>query len=199
MRILWIIVIMLAILTGTFPFVFYLLHIEFGIISLKDKTVLSNLFWKIGFHIHIIFAATALLIGWLQFGVTFRSKHTRLHKAIGKLYIISALTSSIAGFCISFYTTGGFIPFLGFILLDAIWLYTTLMGYVGIKNRRVESHRKMMIYSYAACLAGVTLRLWLPFLVKIVDNYYTAYSIVAWLSWVPNLIFASIIVNRSNN
>jgi uncharacterized membrane protein len=198
MRILWIMVIILAIFTGVFPFLFYLLHIEFGIIALKDKTVLDNLFWKIGFHTHIIFAAIALLIGWLQFGATFRSKYITLHKAIGKVYIISALTSSVAGFCISFFATGGFVSFLGFILLDTIWLYTTLMAYVSIKYKRIEGHKKMMIYSYAACLAGVTLRLWLPFLVKIIGNYYTAYSIVAWLSWVPNLIVASIIINRSS-
>jgi hypothetical protein len=53
-----------------------------------------------------------------------------------------------------------------------------------------------MIYSYAACLAAVTLRLWLPVLSMTFQHFVTAYTIVAWLCWVPNIIVASIIASR---
>lgn len=51
-----------------------------------------------------------------------------------------------------------------------------------------------MIYSYAACFAAVTLRIWLPVLIVIIGHYGTAYLMVAWLSWIPNLLVAHFII-----
>jgi hypothetical protein len=53
-----------------------------------------------------------------------------------------------------------------------------------------------MIYSYAACFAAVTLRVWLPFLTLIFGEFVLAYKIVAWLCWVPNMIFAHLWVRK---
>ncbi len=52
----------------------------------------------------------------------------------------------------------------------------------------------MMIYSYAACFAAVTLRLWLPMLTALFHDFKTAYRIVAWLCWLPNLAVARYIL-----
>ncbi len=73
---------------------------------------------------------------------------------------------------------------------------TTLIAYLKIKNRRVEQHRRLMIYSYAACFAAVTLRIWLPLLIMIYGDFKTAYSIVAWLCWVPSIFVAVLLVKR---
>lgn len=54
-------------------------------------------------------------------------------------------------------------------------------------------HQKMMIYSYAACFAGVTLRVWLPLLTLIFGDFVKAYILVAWLCWIPNLMVAYLI------
>lgn len=174
----------------------YFLDINFGIISTKDASLLTNYFWKFSFHTHIIFGGIALSIGWTQFSKTFQIKKKNVHRTIGKVYIISALISAIASIFISFYATGGIIPFLGFILLGIIWFYSTFMGYFYIKSEEIELHQKMMIYSYACCFSGVTLRIWLPILLVFIDKFNTAYSIVAWLSWIPNVIIAYIINNK---
>ena len=55
-----------------------------------------------------------------------------------------------------------------------------------------------MVYSYAVCFSAVTLRIWLPILIAITGEFESAYLIVGWLSWVPNLIVAYFIVNRKN-
>ena len=47
-----------------------------------------------------------------------------------------------------------------------------------------------MVYSYAACFAAVTLRIWMPLLVLAFGEFLPAYRVVAWLCWVPNLAFA---------
>jgi hypothetical protein len=119
-----------------------------------------------------------------------------LHKQVGKFYLIAVFLSSIAGIYIGFYATGGIISSLGFISLGIIWFYTTLMAYLHIRNKRIEQHQKMMIYSYAACFAAVTLRIWLPILIMIFGDFNKAYVIVAWLCWVPNLLLAKLITSR---
>src|SRR5690606_7833263 len=106
------------------------------------------------------------------------------------------LFSSIAGILIAFFATGGFVSSLGFFCLGMIWLYTTIMAYLSIKKGQVESHQKMMIYSYAVCFSAVTLRIWLPLLIITFGDFITAYMIVAWLCWVPNLLVAYLITRR---
>jgi dolichyl-phosphate-mannose--protein O-mannosyl transferase len=54
----------------------------------------------------------------------------------------------------------------------------------------------MMIYSYAACFAAVTLRIWLPLLIMIFGDFIIAYTIVAWMCWIPNLIVARLITRK---
>ena len=117
-----------------------------------------------------------------------------LHRKIGKVYVVSVLLSGLAGVYIGFFATGGIVASLGFICLGLTWLYTTLQAYRFIRNRNTESHRKMMIYSYAACFAAVTLRLWLPMLTALFHDFKTAYRIVAWLCWLPNLAVARYIL-----
>lgn len=186
----------LAIVIGLYPGLYFLLDRKFGLLSSKSVELLTNTFWNIGFYTHILSGGLALFIGWTQFSSKIRDNHLTSHRRIGKLYVISVILSSTAGIGIGFFATGGILSSLGFICLGVIWFGTTMMAYVNIKNRQIEKHQKMMIYSYAACFAAVTLRIWLPLLVTIFGNFITAYTIVAWLCWVPNLFIANLITKR---
>jgi hypothetical protein len=53
-----------------------------------------------------------------------------------------------------------------------------------------------MVRNVAVTLAAVTLRLWLPVLLGMHVPFDTAYPIVAWLCWVPNLLVAETIIRR---
>ena len=53
-----------------------------------------------------------------------------------------------------------------------------------------------MIYSYALSFSAVTLRIWLPLLISQFNDFIIAYQIVAWLSWIPNLIVAHLMANK---
>ena len=53
-----------------------------------------------------------------------------------------------------------------------------------------------MIRTNALTFAAVTLRLWLPAFIASGADYIEAYTAVAWLSWVPNLLVAEWIVHR---
>lgn len=189
-KILRVLLIVCSVIIGLYPAIYFLIDRKFGLLRSKSATLLANTFWNAGFYTHIIPGGLALLIGWTQFSSKFRNKNLALHMTIGKIYVIAVLLSAVAGIGIGFFATGGFLSSLGFICLGVIWFYTTLMAYINIRNKRVEQHQKMMIYSYAACFAAVTLRIWLPLLVMGIGNFTIAYTIVAWLCWVPNLFVA---------
>lgn len=193
---LWILVSTLSITIGLYPAIYFLIDREFGLLNSKSSELLSNPLWNIAFYIHILLGGFALLIGWTQFNSKFRNGNLKQHRIIGKLYIISVFLSSTAGIYIAFFATGGFISSLGFFCLGVIWFYTTLMAYIYIRNKQIKQHQKMMVYSYAACFAAVTLRIWLPLLIIIFGNFITAYIIVAWLCWIPNLMVAHLITKR---
>jgi uncharacterized membrane protein len=192
----WILMVIFAILIGLYPSIYFFIDRKFGLLSFKSEELLKNAFWNLGFYIHIIFGGFALLVGWRQFGRKFRNRHLNLHKQLGKTYIIAVLLSSIAGICISFVATGGVVSSLGFFCLGVIWFYTTLIAYLAIRKGQIETHQKMMVYSYAVCFSAVTLRIWLPLLVMSFGNFITAYIIVAWLCWIPNIFVANLIARR---
>ncbi len=186
-----------AILIGLYPAIYFIIDRNFGLLNSKPKELLSSIFWNVGFYTHIIAGGLALLIGWMQFNTRLRNKNLQLHRQVGKVYVVAVLLSAPAGFYIAFFATGGLVASTGFICLAVIWFYTTYRAYASIKNKQVVQHQKMMIYSYAACFAAVTLRIWLPLLSAMLGNFTKAYLIVAWLSWVPNLIVANRIIKRT--
>ena len=198
----YIIVALLCILIGLYPLLYLLLDQKFivenkiGLLSMKPTELLDNILWNIAFYGHIIFGGIALLIGWLQFSKKLRLKNLKLHRIVGKSYVICVLLSGLCGIYIAFFATGGLMSTLGFLSLDLIWLTTTVMAFRTVKNGDIISHKKLMIYSYAACFAAVTLRIWLPLLVIAFKGFTEAYRIVAWLCWIPNILVAYII-NRN--
>ena len=191
-----IIIAALAIIVGLYPIIYFITERTFGLLGSKSGELLANALWNTAFYTHIILGGTALLIGWLQFSTKLRLRNLSIHRNIGKVYIVTVLASSLASIGLGFFATGGFIPAAGFICLGIVWFTTTLVAYLKIRNMQVEQHRRLMIYSYAACFAAVTLRIWLPLLIMMFGDFIIAYSIVAWLCWVPNLLVANIIVRK---
>jgi len=186
----WILIVCLAILVSLVPLNYLHPDTTSGFLELKEDAVLKNTVWCTNFYLHITSGSIALLVGWVQFSKNMRKNHLLWHRAIGKLYVVCALICGFTGIFVGFYAYGGIIAQAGFVSVGVIYFYTTLMAFIYIKNKNIAGHQTMMIYSYAACLAAVTLRLYGPLLTVGLGDYTTAYRIVAWLSWVPNLLIA---------
>lgn len=186
----------LAIIIGLYPLIYFIFDRKFGLLASKSDQILNNIFWNTGFYTHIICGGIALLIGWTQFNEKLRIQNRILHRRIGIIYVISVLLSSLSGIYIGFFATGGIVAAAGFISLGVVWFATTLTSFLSIKKGNILQHQKLMIYSYAACFAAVTLRIWLPILVILFKDFIFAYTIVAWLCWIPNLILAYFLVSR---
>jgi hypothetical protein len=58
-----------------------------------------------------------------------------------------------------------------------------------------------MMRSYAMTAAAITLRLYLPILSMTGIPFATSYRLVAWIRWIPNLLFAEWLLRtgRSSN
>ncbi|PWK77353.1 putative membrane protein [Mucilaginibacter oryzae] len=195
-KILWGLFAVLSTLIGLYPVKYLITRGKTGILKTKPDWLLDSEIWKSLFYTHIILGGLALLIGWVQFSTMLRRNNPSVHQLIGKVYVLSVLLSAVSGFYIALFADGGLWTSLGFSCLAAIWFYTTLTAYLAARNKQFLKHRNRMIYSYAACFAAVTLRIWLPLLIIVTGNFSTSYKIVAWLSWIPNLLLAYLIIKR---
>lgn len=198
-KILFILFAVLCLLIGLYPFVIYsILQQIFNLLPLKKEVIQNSPVWEIGFNTHIYLGGLALLTGWSQFVTKWQVRKLNIHRQIGKLYVFCALASSLTGVGIGIFATGGIVAALGFCCLGIIWFYSTFMAYSSVRNGNIEKHKLWMIYSYAACFAAVTLRIWLPILTMVFGDFLTAYRVVAWLCWIPNILVAVFIVKKNS-
>lgn len=179
---------------GLYPIIYFVIDMRAGFLGSKGQ-LLANMVWYASFYTHIGLGGLALLIGWVQFSPKFRANNLKLHRQIGKVYVVAVLLSALTGIYIGFYANGGVISATGFVSLGIIWFITTAKAYTTAKAGDIAAHQKMMIYSYAVCFAAVTLRLWLPILIPFL-GFPTAYITVSWLCWVPNLLVAHGLIRK---
>lgn len=196
---LWLITILLALLVGAISFSYILEGINTGYLERKSNAVLKSNLWWCFLYAHIISGGIAIVIGWTQFSPKIRIKYASWHRNLGKIYILASLICSFSGLYIGFFATGGWLPASGFISLSIIFFYTTLKGFLSVKDRLFVAHKNFMTYSYSLCLAAVTLRVYIPLAHVFEFEYILAYSIIAWLSWIPNLTIAWFINNNTKN
>lgn len=164
---------------------------------LYDKgDLLDSFVYMSGFYGHVIFGLLALLSGPMQFLPGFRLRRLKLHRNLGKIYVIACLLSGICGLYIAQYASTGMIAGLGFSFLALGWLLTTAMAYSSIRRSNVDAHRIWMIRSYALTFAAVTLRLYLGPSTALGIPFDLAYPIISWMCWVPNIIIAELVFVR---
>ena len=195
-KVFWIIFAGLCIVFSTYPISYFLADQPIRLLLSKSAELLANRLYMLCFYLHISFGGIALLIGWLQFSKKLRRKNLKLHRLIGKIYISAVLISGIPGFYIALFASGGLSPQLGFSIGAVLWVVITTLGLTSIKKGQVEAHKQWMMYSYAGTFGAVTLRLWLPVLIAIFGGFTPAYQVVAWLSWLPNLLIVYFVLQR---
>ena len=155
-------------------------------------------------YAHIAFASIALLVGPAQFATALRTRFNRLHRTLGRIYLVSVLLGAVAGFVLSFVNEAGFVGFFGFGGLAVLWAFTAVKAYRSVRARDFRSHQAWMIRNFALTYAAVMLRIWTGVLVAVhlslgfdgAVAFANAYAAVPFLAWLPNIVVAEIMIAR---
>ncbi|MGW1763145.1 DUF2306 domain-containing protein [Streptomyces sp. NPDC002073] len=162
---------------------------------------------QIVFYVHVVTGSLALLLGPFQFSTALRRRSLATHRWVGRLYVTAIAVASTAAFVMAFFSSIAFNGFFGFGSLALLWAWTTWRGYRAVREGDLDSHRAWMIRSFALTYAAVTLRTWLGVLIALqllasggdLDGeqaYDTAYGVLPFLCWLPNIVVAEFLVRR---
>lgn len=148
------------------------------------------------FYAHVIGGGIALLLSPVQLLARVRARAPRLHRMSGRIVLTAILAGGVAGLVLAPYNLAGPVGTAGFGLLAVLWVTFAARGFLAIRRGDVPVHRQWMLRTFALTYAAVTLRLWLGVLVPIVGDFRSAYLIVPFLAWVPNLLLVEWLLRR---
>lgn len=152
---------------------------------------------QVALYTHVAFAGLALLLSPLQLSARIRARAPRLHRLVGRVVLVSIVLGGTAGLVLAPMNLAGPIGTAGFGSLAVLWVAFAVSGIRAIRRGDVAAHRRWMLRAFALTYAAVTLRLWLPVLmVSLGGDFRTAYAIVPFLCWVPNLVVAELLLRR---
>ena len=183
-RTVWSVVTVLSTLVGAYAVAL----VASGFDLVPDDVAANSFFTPLGLRLHITGAAVALLVGPWQFVRGLRSRAPAVHRTMGHLYVAGVLVGGVAGGAIALGTASGPVAGSGFLALAVAWLVTTAVALQKIRRRDVAAHQRWMLRSFALTFAAVTLRLYLGITGAGGVDYDTAYRVIAWVAWVPNLV-----------
>lgn len=111
--------------------------------------------------------------------------------------VIVVLISGPAAFIMGWHANGGLPARTSFTLLAFLWILFTFCAWFFAVKKKFVLHRAFMIRSYALTLSAITLRIYtvLFYYLEVHARPVDIYITTAWLSWVPNLIIAEMIIN----
>ncbi len=163
---------------------------------LTKQRVVHLYHYRAAFYLHIFPALLVLMAGLTQFFRVVLRRVPGLHRWVGRVYAFSILgVCGPAALVMAFYANGGFWSQASFVTLSGLWWGFTWVGYRAIRTGNVSRHGAWMVRSYALTFSAITLRL-MQFLLTIYSDMdpEAAYRLVAWPSWVLNLLVAEIVV-----
>lgn len=170
---------------------------DIGFLQIKQDYIDID-HWRIAFFVHVYASIWVLFAGFTQFSEMIRTSYRKLHRIFGYVYAADVLLiTGPAGLVMGFYANGGISSKIAFITLATGWIFFTAMAVVKARNGDYDAHRNYMIRSYALTISALTLRAWKwginnSFELPPMDVYRT----VAWLGWIPNLLFAEFLIWR---
>jgi uncharacterized membrane protein len=103
---------------------------------------------------HTLAGICALLIGPINFSSRIRERHLKLHRILGRIYVISVFVGSFTGIALAAGRPG--LP--GTSMQAAAWMVCTTAAFIAARNRQITQHRQWMARSYAVTFTFVSSR-----------------------------------------
>lgn len=167
---------------------------------LRTKQSIYHLrYWRLSFYTHVFTSCFVLIAGFTQFAPRLLVRYPGVHRVMGWGYLLIVTTvSGPAAFIMALYANGGLAARGSFTLLSLLWIgFTACAGYYAVR-RRFALHGAFMFRSYALTLSAITLRgyTYLIYLTTLEISPKNIYILTAWMSWVPNLLLAELLIRR---
>jgi len=169
---------------------------NFGFLRLKQQAIETGLYLP-AYYSHVLIGGLILVIGFFQL-LPMSLKFRQLHRMLGAGYVFGILFfSAPGGLVMAFFIDRGPLTLLSFVAQCTLWFWCTAMAYRAVRNKNIAEHQAWMWRSYALTFAAVTLRLYIFMVSSSFDlSQPSAYALLAWLSWVPNLLLVEIWIRR---
>jgi len=103
---------------------------------------------------HTLAGIFALLIGPINFSSRIRQRHLKLHRVLGRIYVISVFVGAATGVALASGRPG----FPGTCGQAAAWIVCTTAALITARNRQIIQHRQWMARSYAVTFTFVSSR-----------------------------------------
>jgi uncharacterized membrane protein len=103
---------------------------------------------------HVLSSVIPLLAGPVQFSSSFRQRHLKFHRVLGRIYVISVFVGALTGVALAAGRPG--MP--GTCVQAAAWVVCTTAALITARNRQIDRHRKWMVRSYAVTFTFVSSR-----------------------------------------
>ncbi len=145
--------------------------------------------------LHVAGSAVALALGPLQFFPALR-RRVGLHRALGFAYFAGVLVGGTAGLATAAIAYGGLVARVGFAGLAVAWLASAAAALAAARRRDWTAHETWALRGFALTFAAVTLRLQMGAFSAAGLAFDDFYPVVAWLCWVPNLVFVEWVLLR---
>ena len=158
---------------------------------------IANAYCRPFLYLHIAGAATALLLGPVQFVARIRRRWPLAHRITGRVYVFGCMLGGLASLPIALGTTAGAFASVGFVLLAVTWLVVNTNACRLAVLGRIPEHKEWMIRSFSLTFGAVTLRLFIVLLPAMrILTFPNAYQLSAWAAWLPNLLLAELYLRR---
>jgi uncharacterized membrane protein len=147
--------------------------------------------------VHIAGGILALVVGALQFSTALRRKHVRLHRNIGRVYLVSVGASVLSASYLLFIPERSLGFHIGIGGLAVAWVVTSALAFVAVRRRNFEQHREWMIRSYVVTFGFVNYRLFGNLLDALDIKSPDRSAIVSFGCWaLPLLITEAVLQGR---
>jgi len=149
---------------------------------------------------HGLAGACAILLGPLQFSDRLRQRFTKLHRVIGRIYVVAALIVAPLGAYIQYFEErmGATRSFSIAAAVDAaLLMLTTGIAFYFAYRRKIQQHRQWMTRSFAVALVFLEVRVitglggW--------DGRPAAIETIVWLCLAASLLVADVLLQAQES
>ena len=138
---------------------------------------------------HLAGGALAMVLGALQFIARLRNRWPRIHRWTGRFYLLAMLIGITGASGLVATSPAPAAIRIAFAATGIAWVSTAAAGFVAIRRKRTDVHRRWMIRNYLVTLAPATFRLalLLPGVMALASPIVMI-PVLLWLSWMLPLL-----------